>query len=284
MYKQEGICDVKPLNIVEGKLDTVGIDAGGTLVKVAYQLDNKLYLKTFATTELHKLYKWLETNAPDAKLVVTGGRSMEIKAQITHAASIADEFLATVTGTRYLLQQKRSEEAFILVNVGTGTSIFSVTADHYERLFGSGIGGGLWIGLGSLLTEKADFKSLVSLASNGDQQKTDLLVKDIYRQGEAPLNGNLTAANFGKAHLNMEGTKADRMAALAQLIGETLIVFSYQAAVSKGVSSIVFVGSTIHENAPLKNVLAQFKGMLDYEPIFLEKGTHAGAIGALFLV
>ncbi|UJL48304.1 hypothetical protein KFZ58_14625 [Virgibacillus sp. NKC19-16] len=133
------------------------------------------------------------------------------------------------------------------------------------------------------MTGKSDFHELVNLAKEGSYTGSDLLVKDIYAPNEPPLLGDLTAANFGKAHLNKDATEYDHMASLIKLIGETLILLSTQAAGSQQVERVVFTGSTLNGNEPLKNVLGGFQDMMAYEPVFLEKGAHAGAIGALMV-
>ncbi|WP_010647990.1 pantothenate kinase [Oceanobacillus massiliensis] len=177
---------------------------------------------------------------------------------------------------------KRSSD-YILVSIGTGSSIFHVTAADSERIAGSGIGGGTLMGLGSLIAGNKDFAALTQLASKGNHEHSDLLVKDIYAPNEPPVPGSLTAANFGKAHVNSSATVEDHLAALMQLIGETILSLAWQAAVSKQIRQIIFVGSTLTGNTPLKNVLGSFQETLLYEPLFPQKGAYAGAIGAMLL-
>ncbi|MBY7144324.1 type II pantothenate kinase [Virgibacillus sp. NKC19-3] len=263
----------------------IGIDAGGSLIKLAYEERGQIHVKTYAMEEMDQLLDWLQFLSPDAILCLTGGKSGYLQSTVQHRSRHIDEFEATTEGTRFLLKQekKRFEEDFILVSIGTGTSIYHVTANAHKRLLGSGIGGGTLMGLGHLITGKNDFHELVRLAQKGSYTSSDLLIKDIYAPNDPPLLGDLTAANFGKAHLNKDATKADHMAGLIQLIGETLILLSTQAATTEQVKKIVFTGSTLSGNEPLEKVLNGFQDMLSYEPIFLEKGAYAGAIGALMV-
>ena len=263
-------------------MEKIGIDAGGTLIKVAYEERGHLHVKTYENTEKAKLFQWLHMLAPDATLCGTGGRWQEIATKVKQNKQSVDEFNALITGTRYLLQKKGTfPEEYILVSVGTGTSIFYVNENKHERVLGSGIGGGTWMGLGSLITSAKGFRELVELADSGNHQKSDLLVKDIYGSEQAPLVGELTAANFGKAHVLEAQTEADHAAALNQLIGETILSLAGQVASAKNTQQIVFVGSTLQGNKPLQKVITSFEEMLPYEPVFLEKGAYAGAIGAL---
>ncbi|SET67327.1 pantothenate kinase [Oceanobacillus limi] len=265
--------------------DRIGIDVGGSLVKVAYEERGHIHTKIFSNQEIDELIQWLQLIAPRATLYLTGGKSGVLMEKLNHKMVQVEEFEATTEGAKYLLQIEKQviKDHFILVSIGTGTSIYSVTEDSYDRLLGSGIGGGTFMGLGNLLTGESDFRKLRDLASQGDATKCDLLVRDIYAPHEAPLNGDLTAANFGKVFTEKAENIDDRMASLVKLIGETILLLSTQAASSTQVEQIVFVGSTLNGNKPLKNVLTSFQNLLPYEPIFLEKGSHAGAIGALFL-
>ncbi|WP_087972345.1 type II pantothenate kinase [Oceanobacillus rekensis] len=263
----------------------IGIDAGGSLIKIAYVERDILHVKTYPNLETEKLLQWLKSVAPEATLRVTGGKSGQLATVATQKCRQIDEFQALVEGTRYLLDlEKHSPSAeYIVVNVGTGTSIFHVTPTSFERLSGSGVGGGTLMGLGSLITGEKDFLKLLELAAKGNHNNSDLLVKDIYAPDDAPIFGELTASNFGKANYNENANAADHMAALMQLIGETLILLAGQAALAKNVKKIIFIGSTLDGNKTLQHVLTSFQDRIPYEPVFLSSGAYAGAIGALLL-
>ncbi|WP_068673635.1 type II pantothenate kinase [Oceanobacillus sp. Castelsardo] len=261
----------------------IGIDAGGSLIKIAYEEQGKFHVKTYGNDESKNLIQWLTLLNPNASLYITGGKSTSIKEQTMQQCVYIEEFEAVTRGARFLVKREipSFQDDFILVSLGTGTSIFHVTEEASHRLLGSGIGGGTLMGLGSIITGRRDYQHLVSLAEKGSSQKSDLLVRDIYAPDEPPIPGDLTAANFGKAHFNMQARAEDHIAALIRLIGETIISLASQAARILGVEKIVFVGSTLNGNKPLKEVLSGFQSMMQYEPIFLEKGSYAGAIGTL---
>lgn len=261
----------------------IGIDAGGSLLKIAYEEKGKFHVKTYGNDESKNLIQWLTMLNPDATLYITGGKSTSIKEQVMQKCVYIEEFDAVTKGARFLVKRENPsfQDDFILVSLGTGTSIFHVKEEESHRLLGSGIGGGTLMGLGSLLTGRGNYQHLINLAEKGASQKSDLLVRDIYAPNEPPIPGELTAANFGKAHFNMQARVEDHVAALIRLIGETVISLASQAAKITGVEKIVFVGSTLNGNKPLKDVLSGFQSMMQYEPIFLEKGSYAGAIGTL---
>lgn len=259
----------------------IGIDAGGTLIKLVYDEGEHLHFKTYGLDETDTLIKWLNMLAGEYELCLTGGRSLQIAEKTKLNWRHTDEFAALVSGTRYLLEteQKSMMKEYILVNIGTGTSIFHVTMNGFEHLFGSGMGGGTYLGLGSLLTGVGDFHSLTELAQAGDGSKIDLLVKDIYQGKDAPIQGELTAANFGKV-APKHSSAADRAASLTRMIGENLLLLASQAAARKQLDHIVFIGSTLQGNVPLKDILSSFQDMLRLKTVFLKKGSYAGALGA----
>ena len=261
----------------------IGIDAGGSLIKIVYPEDQKIHYKMYPIEEAKQVVQWLNFTAPDSTIRLTGGKSARLQFALNQETTFVDEFTAMTNGARFLLREENVQvNDFVLVSLGTGTSIFHVTEQSFERVMGTGIGGGTLMGLGTLIGGSLSYHEIVERAKLGDRTRSDLLVRDIYENMASPLLGDLTAANFGKAHWNKEATVNDHLAALIQLIGETIILLAGSVAQVKGTKHIVFVGSTLTANDSLKQVFTQFKTMLDYEPIFLEKGAFAGAIGAFY--
>ncbi|SHF91993.1 type II pantothenate kinase [Ornithinibacillus halophilus] len=261
----------------------IGIDAGGSLTKVAYEENGRLHVKTFSNQKMNQLIQWLHITAPNAIFHITGGKSGLIQSSSDQKSIQIEEFQATIQGTNFLLghENVKIEDEYILVSIGTGTSIYHVTESSFDRILGTGIGGGTLVGLGSILSGEKSYHRLVEMARSGKRNKRDLLVKDIYSPDESPILGELTAANFGKAHMQESNSINDNMASLIQMIGETIITVACQAAAIKQIDKIVFVGSTLSGNDPLRNVLISFRNLYPYEPVFLDKGAYAGAIGAL---
>ena len=258
----------------------VGIDAGGTLLKLAYSEDGVFRYRKSDYGEAESLLQWLKLLAPHAKVSVTGGKAKWVKQNFFPDAIIEDEFSSICAGASILFAKQAESEAqsFLLVNIGTGTSILLAGNDSCRRLGGSGLGGGTLTGLGQLLASTSNFEDLVNLASKGDRRKADLLVKDIYGDGGEPLAGEMTAANFGKV---TSGDKEDLMASLVNMITETLVLLSAQAALAEKVETVVFAGSTLSGNKPLKKALAAYTTMFGLNPAFLDNGEYCGALGAL---
>lgn len=262
-----------------------GVDAGGSLIKIVFTENERMHFKKYQINEMDQAISWLKLVAPTVKVVLTGGRAHALQKKHFPEADIIPEFEATCEGAKVFLAEegKTATDPFLLVNIGTGTSWHIVNGDKYERVLGSGLGGGAFTGLGSLLTSTKDFKLLSLLANEGEKGNIDILVKDIYDSGETPINGELTAANFAKGRKGIH-TEADRMASLSNLIAETIVLLTMQAATIHQAQNVVFIGSTIAGNPSLKNGLEYYLNMVGLPSIFLNKAEYCGAMGAYLSV
>lgn len=257
----------------------IGIDAGGTLTKMVYYEKERVHYKIFPSSQINEALNWIQVVAPHGEFFVTGGKSEKWKSSLSQV-HIIPEFKAVCEGSIKLLKEEQYNiERFILINIGTGTSYFKVERNEYTRILGSGMGGGTFMGLGSLLTGVDNYHQLVNLNINGDRQQVDLLVNDVYEGGESPLPENLTAANFARIG-SVSSTHADRLRALTNMIAETTILLASQIAQIHKIEHLVFVGSTLASHPALREDLSQFKDMLSYSPIFLKDSSYAGALGA----
>ncbi|WP_445493007.1 type II pantothenate kinase [Niallia sp. 03133] len=258
----------------------IGIDAGGSLIKLAYYENGQFHNKKYSVSEIDSVLNWLKMMQVE-KVGLTGGRAEWIKDKFFPSATITHEFNAVRLGTNWLLKDMgvHVTENYLLVQIGTGTSWYFVNGEKSERILGSGIGGGTWLGLGALLTKEKEFAGLVDLAVKGNRQNVDLLVRDIYTIENPLLNGDLTASNFAK--IDGVNDEKDLAASLLQMIGETIFLLTKQAANLNKPAYIVYAGTTISENKPLQNILSSFGEQLGVEQLFLEKGEYSGAISAL---
>lgn len=264
----------------------VGIDAGGSLVKIAYEESGVFHYKKYPIRELTSALEWIKMVAPNAKVALTGGKAAFMKDQFFPEGKIFPEFDSTCEGAMFLLKEAKIDttKKLVIVNIGTGTSWFVAENNNYTRIFGSGIGGGTLMGLGALLTGETDFIKLVELASKGNKGNVDLLVKDIYYPQEPPIDGNLTASNFAKGVINPNSSKEDKAAAVINMIGETLVLLSMQAVTAFHADRLVYIGSTLAGNEPLKQCLSSYKKMVGIDHVFLDHGEYCGALGALLLL
>ncbi|WP_423406684.1 type II pantothenate kinase [Heyndrickxia sp. MSNUG] len=262
--------------------NTIGIDAGGSLIKIAFEEKSRIHFKKYSIEDLESAFNWLKMFAASKRIVLTGGKAGSIKADFFQEAEIVNEFKAACEGAMYLMEQEKIslQEKVLLVNIGTGTSWFVMEGSHYERVLGSGIGGGTFMGLGTLLGDSRDFSELVELASIGTRGKVDLLVKDIYHPEEPPIPGDLTASNFAKASKSKESSAADQVAAVINMISETITLLSVQAATLHSTKKVIYIGSTLSGNKVLQSYLEKYAKMSGLESVFLQNGEYSGALGA----
>lgn len=261
----------------------VGIDGGGTLMKIAYEEDGKYHYKKYPIDQMQSALAWLKMITPTAKISLTGGKAALIQERYFSEATVIPEFKALGQGALFLLKQENlyAQEPFLLVNIGTGTSWHLINKEKQERILGSGIGGGTLMGLGSILSNEREFSQLVRLAGEGNKNNIDLLVKDVYESKESPIDEMLTASNFAKLSFDERHSPADLMASLINMIAETIALLSLHAGSLQQTKKLYFIGSTVSNNYPLQSRLSLYSTMLGLESRFIEKGEYSGAIGAM---
>ena len=155
------------------------------------------------------------------------------------------EFDATIKGVKYLLKKEGYNiQKSIITNVGTGTSIHYMEDDSHVRVGGTGIGGGTLTGLATIMTGLSDFNEITKIAKQGRRDFIDLFVKDIFEGMEPPIEGHLTASNFGKVNLLNNNTYPvpDLLATIQALVGEVITTLSIQYADMKNSETIIYIG------------------------------------------
>lgn len=265
----------------------IGIDTGGTLTKLAYlNKQQELSLTVFPSNEMHLVKEWLEKHPQVDEIGLTGGRTEQLLDVLNTVKSIEYivEFEATLKGVRFLLEKEgHAIHQSIITNVGTGTSIHYMDGYSHKRVGGTGVGGGTLIGLSTIMTGISDFDEIKAHAFQGDREGIDLLVKDIYQGMDTPIDGNLTASNFGKVGLTdrRKFEQNDVLATTQGLIGEVISTLSIQLAIQYHTENIVYIGSTLIKNEQLKKVIEHYTILKKHKPIFLKDCGFSGAIGAL---
>nr|WP_091171086.1 type II pantothenate kinase [Paenibacillus sp. 1_12] len=261
----------------------IGIDAGGTLIKIAYMEKNELILNKFPVSEMAHVAAWINGQI-DARICMTGGKASAIQSLIQQKAGELVEFDATCRGVQYFLEKHGiMDSLYVLTNVGTGTSIHLVDGDAHRRLGGTGIGGGTLIGLSQLLTGLTDYEEIIQAAANGARDRIDLKVSHIYEGVEPPIPGDLTASNFGRilqGASNPPFSKEELLASVVGLVGETVATVSVLAAGQSGATTVIFIGSSFIGNNLLKEVVQRYTKLRGASPLFIENGEYAGSIGA----
>ena len=303
-----------------------GIDAGGTLIKIAYISDMEdvdlaytegessaeeqglssgdssvqapiqvPFFVKFPTDRMKEAVAWVREHLPmKTRIGFTGGQAERLRGLLPeYAASAVDvpEFEATAEGAvRILKAEAEAENAnaalgrFMLVNVGTGTSLHAIEEGERLRLGGIGLGGGTIVGLTGLLCGVRDYGEIARLAPLGNREAVDLTVGQIYAPAVPPIAGDLTAANFARPVPPATGVKPqDYAAAVIGMVAEIVVTVGVQAAGLQQTNQVVYIGSSYEDNALLRELTLRFTEMLGATAKIPKQGPYSGAIGALHL-
>lgn len=266
---------------------TAGIDVGATLCKLALRHESQAgaggpvrwSMATRPSSDLDAVRAQVDDWAP-ARIVATGGGADRLG---SHLAGVpvahVTEFDAWARGAPVLAAAEGVPlpGRYLLVSLGTGTSVLSCESGRVGRVGGTALGGGTVLGLGRLLLGTASFTELAGLAARGDRRTVDLLVADVYRGAQAPLLRDLTAASFAK----LASTRREDLAhALMGLVGENVALLCGGFARGLSIESVVYCGSTLHGNPALREIVETITTLFGHHPVFLAQGAFCGAVGA----
>jgi type II pantothenate kinase len=262
---------------------SVGVDMGATLAKLAVRDGGGEPRFESLPSGAHAEVVGAIRAAAPSRVGLTGGGAGALARRLPFDTARVNEFAAWRAGASALLGA--GEDArFLLVSVGTGTSVMLVDGATVLRIGGTPLGGGTLVGLGARLLGTADFGELCRLAQQGDRTRADLMVSDVYpTEGEAPLAADLTASSFARlAPPQTEPARREDLAhALVTMIGENVALIAGGLSAATGAQRIVFAGSTLRDNPALRAAIANIVVRFARQPEFLENGEYGGALGAL---
>lgn len=269
---------------------SAGVDVGATLAKIAVRRGGAPpEFSILPARALDRVCEALKAAEPE-RVGLTGAGASALAKQVPADAVTVTEFAAWGAGAASLLERDASAvagERYLLVSLGTGTSVMLKDGMAVNRIGGTALGGGTILGLSAALLGVQSFEELVALAAAGARGQVDLLVSDLYRPGEIALAGDLTAANFGKLAVRLAAgetpAKADLAHALMGLVGENVALVCAGLGAALQVNRVVFGGSTLRGNEPLVEILRQISTATGASVTFLPDGEFAGALGALEL-
>lgn len=269
----------------------IGVDVGATLAKLAIRSkEDDLQLELMDAGALEPLLERINS-LPSLPLGLTGCGAEQLEARLNFEVHTSSEFQAWGRGARLLLErdQKACPEPYLLVSMGTGTSMLRVDESGTTRLGGTALGGGTIVGLGRALTGADDYSSLCELALGGKRDRVDLLIQHIYPAGVEGLPPGATAASFGLIAREPDGNtftenqSADMAAAVIGLVAENVALQSSAIAQTSDLTTVVYGGSTLLDNPLLRVLLTGVTAASGKQTILLADGGYAGAVGALDL-
>lgn len=260
---------------------TAGVDVGATLAKAVFYGET-VERARFPSGDPVAVRDWLASRRP-RRVGATGGGAGALGEKVAGTpVERVEEFAAWARGAPLVAREAGVDlpDAYLLVSLGTGTSVLAVRDGAAERVGGSALGGGTLLGLGRLLVAAESFAEIAELAGRGDRRRVDLLVGDIYRSGGLPLPGDLNAASFGKLGST---SREDLAHALMGLIGENVGIIATSLARVAAVETIVYCGSTLDENRALEEAVTLATKLFGGSPLYLPGGAYCGAVGAAAL-
>jgi type II pantothenate kinase len=261
----------------------IGVDVGSSLTKLAFRGGSgAVRYELLGRGAYDQVVETVQKLQPQV-LGLTGGGAAQLASRLDGRAVQVNEFTAWGTGANHLLSRRQKTDTYLLVSLGTGTSVMLVDHQEVRRLGGTALGGGTILGLGAALLQESSFADTCALAAQGSRDSVDLLVRDIYSDPDRPLKGDLTAASFGR--MGRQDTspppREDLAAAIMRLVGENVTLIAGGHARHLGLDRLVFGGSTLRNNPSLEAVLTEVSALLGLKAYFLTNGEFAGALGAL---
>lgn len=261
------------------------MDVGATLAKLAIRNDDGgLAYRFFRSTDPDPLLDAIRA-ANLQRIGVTGGGAAALCDRLSLDTARVGEFDAWARGAAELLGRDGGPDRYLLVSVGTGTSVMLSDAGRVVRIGGTALGGGTLLGLGRQLVDCGDFGDLCALGANGDRWSVDLSVADVYPGDEIPpLAAELTASAFARLGPGADRPRsADVAKALLWMVGENVALIAAGLAGAAGVDRIVFGGGTLRGNPVLCEAIHEIVGRFGRTCTFLDDGAYGAALGALLV-
>lgn len=231
----------------------IGIDVGGSTTKIVgfkkcgegYERIEPQFVRANdpVTATYGAFGKFTDENGiaiPDIeRVMMTGVGSSHVKHNLYGIDCIrVPEFDCIGRGGLFLSGLDRA----LVVSMGTGTAVVHARlGGETEYLGGTGVGGGTLIGLSKLLVGAEGIEHITEFGAEGSLANIDLRIKDISSPDSAPLNPDMTAANFG--NVSDVASKGDVALGIMNMVFETIGMVSVFAARHAGVKDIVLTGN-----------------------------------------
>ena len=150
------------------------------------------------------------------------------------------------------------EEA-VVVSMGTGTALIHARRNgnttETSYLGGTGVGGGTLLGLSKKMIGVDTIEHIEALSQDGNLDNIDLKIKDISKDANFGIGGDITASNFGK--LSDIASKNDIALGIANMVAETIAMLAVFAARNFNVKTVVLTGNL----TALKSITNVFEGL-----------------------
>ena len=262
----------------------IGLDVGGSITKIIGFREGELLQETRVqandpvASAYGALGKFLTLNHLQLDQVdsihATGVGASYLDGRLLECRTVVvPEFDAVGIGGLYTTGLDRA----IVVSMGTGTSLIYAHGRQSRHIIGSGVGGGTLLGLGQVILNVRDFKTIEEMAGLGKLDQVDLSIGDISRYVIPGLSSTTTASNFGK--VGDHATANDLAVGIVNLVFQSVGTSAVLAARLEKVDKIVVTGNLMRV-ARGRDVLQGFSQLYHIEILVPENAEYATAIGA----
>lgn len=268
----------------------LGMDAGSSSTKLmAMTEDGKKFIVPMRMGPMtdHKsfcaaLSRFAADNAMTvedfAYVAATGSRATEVGDDILGVpVRRINEINAMSTGAlRFSAQEKG-----VVVNMGTGTAlVYAERGKAPQHIFGSAVGGGTLMGLGSRLLNTCNYTEMLFMASKGDRTKVDISIADLDLKDVKTLDPRLTLSNFGKQAAEGDVSERDVAAALVNMILEIVGTEAMLACRSVNCDTAIIAGG-LADIPNSREVFDLFEDLCGIKIVKAGMSTYVTAAGAL---
>ena len=259
----------------------IGIDAGISATKVVLLeggaiRHTELWEGHPAPTRMVTFLKGLHGVVEQVTLTGVGSKVLAerlAKETFGFKAEVVDEFEANARVARYAC----SEERFITVSMGSGTSFVLIDGAQSTHIGGSALGGGTLTGLMKLMLPCTDYDTLCELAGHGLPSRIDLQIGDVSPEPLPGLPTDVTAVCLGRA--SAQSRPEDIAAGLINLVLQNIGVMAFLAGSGRGVKTFVMMGrmTTLPHSQDIFDKLSRLYGIRIIVPPY---ATYMTAVGA----
>lgn len=272
----------------------LSVDFGGSTIDIVRWKNSRfLYDRSFEVSEFPFSGKLEDFFAKSRmrldnveKIAVTGGKTKNISPKLKDISVIhVSEIEAMGKGGEFLYQRfckenrLKPQRKFLVVSMGTGTCMTFLDYGKVTHIGGTGVGGGTFLGLSKALLGVSSIGQLKKMFQKGDRRNVDISVGEIVGGDIGIASEDLTASNLGKLSREINFTKHDVAAGIANLIGQTIAITSSFAAVAKECETIVFTGKLTRIEKILETI-RWVTGIYKLRAIVPEYADYVSAIGA----
>ena len=142
---------------------------------------------------------------------------------------------------------------------------------------GTGVGGGTLLGLANKMIGVRTFDNIIELAEKGNINNVNLTIGDISKNKISNMQGDITAANFGK--ISDVATHEDLALGIVTLVFEAIGMCAVFASREKALKNVVLTGNLSKNNIG-RRTFDMLESIHDVKFTIPEKSDYATAIGA----